>query len=366
MLYLKVYNNSADSADAKESLVFDITLGEKLSIVSGDSAAGKSYLFNAIVASNREFSDWRYECYDTSSDKNIEVYAINNLNELADIDKYTGSLLVLDEDTTISFRSRIKKLSKLPYCLMLDRELESNLDVNVNSIYEMKSRIVDGEKQFKLEKMIKLVHKDFNESNVNSFKYFITEDTASGAEFWRAVLGKLKIVESDLYGAGSIPANILKVLSSYADGNLLIALDYDRGSAIMLNIFRMSIDFSRIGFVPLESFEEVVCNSEFILSKYPELRDRVINYRKYMSYNDVSTGKYFSSLLFQKVKVLSPLKTPKDKNAFKFYSKGMKNFKECFINDCCDFEKEDCKLNYEGSKKEAMLANKFEGLRKFI
>lgn len=44
----------------------------------------------------------------------------------------------------------------------------------------------------------------------------------------------------------------------------------------------------------------------------------------------------------------------------------MENFRECFINDCCDFGREDCKLKYDGNKKEAMLANKFEGLRKFI
>lgn len=44
----------------------------------------------------------------------------------------------------------------------------------------------------------------------------------------------------------------------------------------------------------------------------------------------------------------------------------MENFKECFIDDCCSYHKEDCKLHYDGDKKQAMLANKFEWLRAFI
>lgn len=134
----------------------------------------------------------------------------------------------------------------------------------------------------------------------------------------------------------------------------------------MYNLVSSHIDMSRIHFIPLESFEEVICNSEFILSKFPKLREPAINYKKHMNSTYNSTGSYFNSLIFNFIKQKPPIDTGKKRNIEQFYSKGMEYFKECFIDDCCSFEMESCKLQFEGNKKLAMLSNKFECYRIFI
>lgn len=97
------------------------------------------------------------------------------------------------------------------------------------------------------------------------------------------------------------------------------------------------------------------------------MRDEVINYKKYINAQFKSKGHYFNKLLFKYVKVKSPIKKSGDRNITKFYSKGMENFKECFIQDCCAYGKnEDCKLYYDKDKKIAMLSNKFEFLQVFL
>lgn len=66
------------------------------------------------------------------------------------------------------------------------------------------------------------------------------------------------------------------------------------------------------------------------------------------------------------VKVKSPLKNNGDENATKFYDKGMQNFKECFMDDCCAYNcSNSCKLYTDQCKKKQLLCNKFECLRVF-
>ena len=142
------------------------------------------------------------------------------------------------------------------------------------------------------------------------------------------------------------------------DGDLLVAIDYDKGG-IMLNQLCKSkiIDLNRLYFIPYESFEEVICNSEFILDKFPNLKDKIIKYVLYMTPNHRSTGKYFGWILHIYIKQKPPIETKR--GVTKFYYKGMKHFEECFIKDCCSFNKNDCKLKYDGDKRQAMLSNKF-------
>lgn len=83
--------------------------------------------------------------------------------------------------------------------------------------------------------------------------------------------------------------------------------------------------------------KEVICNSEFILSKCPTIKDLVINYKKYITPEFKNTGKYFSSLLFRYVKAKPPVESKM--NATKFYRKGAPYFQVCFIEDCCSYQK---------------------------
>lgn len=195
----------------------------------------------------------------------------------------------------------------------------------------------------------------------------VTEDSKSGKIFWENMLSKLRLIDlEEGNSSNSLVEVMLEKAMSY-NGKVLVALDYDSGLTSMMHIIKNdNIDKSRIAFIPMESFEEVLCNSEFILSKFPEMRDKVINYQNYIDASYKHTGAYFSRLLYNYVKVKSPLKEDGSKNVTKFYDKGMKNFKECFIDNCCVYELGGCKLFYSGNKKDAMLNNKFEFLQIFM
>ncbi len=369
MVKLRVYRRDIKNDDGEHIAVYSADLFNKVSLVVGNSGTGKTYLCDLLDNTRDPESSYYYDCYDTSKQSNITVVVLKGIVTKELLDKCNeGSLVVLDETASKYMRSskdvNIERY-KL-YFLILDRTLQINYEINVNAVYVVKHTIYKGARVSWLSNYMLFKHMGIDDVDISDIKYMLSEDTRSGADFWRSSLSKVELIEYPKTGDGSIPQNIERALKEH-DGTIMVALDYDRCSSIMHKIISSdAIDKSRVYFIPLESFEEIICNSEFVLSKFPELRDFVVDYKNHMDYRNNSTGKYFGALLNLKLKVLSPLKTHEDKNAFKFYSKGMKNFRECFINDCCDFGKEDCKLNYNGSKKEAMLANKFEGLRKFI
>lgn len=333
----------------------------------GDSGSGKTYFFNTLLEALNGVDPWKCTCY-KNFDKNnkLDIRAVSSVSELKDIIDRNNLVIVLDEVVTEAVRKQdmIGKLRKSKnYFVLLDRQLILKLDTNVNAVFKMKEQSFNGYPTFKTEPFITI--KEENIADSKKITHMITEDTGSGKLFWQSVLSQLNLLEYEHYGNGSIVENIEKALQKM-DGDLLIALDYDEGAVVMQTIYNSEkIDKNRIHFIPLESFEEVICNSDFILSKYPDVKDYVINYKKYITPLFRSTGNYFSSLLFNYVKVKPP-KLKNSRNITKFYEKGAEYFKECFIDDCCVFNKDDCSLFYDKDKKTGMLANKFERYRKFI
>lgn len=298
--------------------------------------------------------------------KNVKL--LGNLRDLTDYISKTDWLIIIDEEIAQEAIRRhmmdeMKKSSN--YFLLITRGILYT-QTNVRALLELKdSKLspINGTRLFDTVYTFKL--KDSNVKADNSrLKYLITEDTASGKIFWDRLFPNVTLVTLINTGNSGIYKSIVDFQSKNKSDLIMIALDYDEGATTMNEIVnRGAIDKSRIVFIPLESFEEVICNSEFILSKFPEMRDEVINYKDYIDCSYKHTGKYFSHLLHKYVKVKSPIIKDSKHNITKFYSKGMKNFEQCFINECCEFNSEDCKLYFEGDKKKAMLSNKFEFLQ---
>lgn len=363
MVNLKVFNDTVKKG-GKLYPVFDIEIVHKVNFVIGLSGSGKSYFVKALSeATGTAFGFWHIKC-----DIPVVVISDSGLTEksiLNTISENENSLIVCDEAAVLFMRKKqlIGKLKKSKnYFLMCDRTSIVKEDLNVNSIFEFRYKNINGHKAFDTIKTFSMK----KSKNTFDVDFAVTEDSESGLQFWTKTLSKLYIPKFKRHGNGEVFKQIKYINKTY-DGNILVILDYDRGAIMMQKIINNKrIDKSRIYFMPLESFEEVICNSEFILDKFPNIRDFVINYENHLDYTNESTGKYFSTLLFNVVKVKSPLKKPGDKGYTKFYEKGMKNFKECFMNDCCAYNKDECKLYFDGDKKKAMLANKFEIYRKFV
>lgn len=363
MVNLTLYKNNIKYENGQLIDIVAFNLYCKLNIVSGDSGVGKSLIFDKLREAQRETNGWKFKC-------TVPLRLIFDMPGFDDALKYSGSLLVLDEDmTSLIYRNNLseKLIKSNNYFLLFDRGTVIKLETNINAVFRLRlEQVISRTKIFNVEQIFGLNGLDTNSINIDNIRYIVTEDTASGKIFWAKLFKNLQLVESNANGNGGIVYSILKLANT--DGLILVALDYDAGIMGLQRIInrKSEIDLKRLKFIPLESFEEVICNSEFILSKFPEMRDEVINYKNYIDCTYKHTGKYFSRLLHKYVKVKSPIIKDSRHNITKFYSKGMKNFEQCFINDCCEFNSKDCKLYFNGDKRKAMLSNKFEFLQELL
>lgn len=366
MVKLEVFDETIEY-NGKVYPMFSMEFYNHINVVLGDSGTGKSLFFNSIDSAIRGILPYTYSCKNKGA--NIEVKAVSSIDDLETAIQGFGKVVVIDEDMVEEIRQS-NKLGKLKgsnnYFILLDRQMKIKMDTNINALYVVNRHPIGSKITYTLDKYIDLYKEEINLESIKNIKYFITEDTSSGKLFWEHVFSGLKVLEIEHGGNGSIRESIDKALELY-DGDILVALDYDYGAIPISGMYESKDEkYRRVHFIPLESFEEVICNSEFIMSKCPDIfRDMVVNYKEHIDFNAASTGKYFSLLLYTYVKERPPIHTSK-RNITKFYSKGMKNFKECFIDDCCAFDRDDCRLRLDGNKLEAMLSNKFAPYRIFI
>lgn len=372
MITINVYKDGVKNELGQDVPSFHLETFNKINIIAGSSGSGKSHFFSVLNMAILGAYPWRFTCNNSEGEK-VKLIQINNITDLSLIlNGYTNSVIVIDENITqlIKKNNDLGKLEKSKnYFILLDRDIRTRIQINVSAVLFAEEHSLKEEKIIVFKPIVKLNSQPINEDIKSKITHFITEDTASGRIFWENIFdAEIKIYKPDVPGNSGIKNAIIELLvHKKISGDILIALDYDRGSKEMLDILDCTeIDKSRIHFIALESFEEIICNSEFILDKYPELRDLVINYRKYIDATYRSTGAYFSSLLFTFVKQKPPIEIKGKRNVEQFYRKGIEYFKQCFIDDCCGFNSESCKLQYDGDKKKAMLANKFEGYRIFI
>lgn len=366
MITLQIFRDGLVDNSNKPYPFFEIQTYNKLNIVLGDSGSGKTYFMTVLRSALNGEDPWSYKCVD-STNREIRIATLTSVNDFnRTVGDDTVDLVVIDEDTTQALRKArildsIDKINK--YFILLDRGVKAKLYVNVNALYESEEVIFKGEKIIRFVRAIKLNKENITDSIHNKITHMITEDKTSGKVFWQNIMKGINVIECDSPGNGAIKRKILSILNE-TRGDILVALDYDRGSVEMQSIYEdKNIDKSRIHFIPLESFEEVICNSEFILDAFPQMRNKVKNYKECIDESFRSTGSYFNYLLYRYVKQKPPVDS---KSITKFYSKGMKNFKECFMDDCCGFESTDCKLMTNKNKKESMLANKFIQYRIFL
>ena len=355
MVTLRLYTDTITGTEVTSNYM---ELYYKINIVTGDSGSGKTFFLSNLTKAINGVDFWHVDC-------NKDILIVHDLQIVDYIMNITDKLIIIDENEIDALNKR-KLLSKLlqthNYFLLLDRDRLVS-DINVNAVYELlEGSTIEKVRTFELVKRFKLEHSKIS-FNSGMFAGIITEDSKSGRDFWDSMFSGLNVINTT-YGNGQVYVEIKKAQAN-TNNLLLIALDYDRGASCMLAIHRdTSIDQSKLVYVSMESFEEVLCNSEFILQAFPEMRDKVINYKNYLDATYKHAGKYFSKLLHKYVKQPSPFAKPGDANYEKFYSKGMQNFTECFIDECCTYnglQGFTCKLQMV-NKRDKLLNNKFESL----
>ncbi|MCM1223888.1 MAG: hypothetical protein NC548_56490 [Lachnospiraceae bacterium] len=226
MITLNVYKDNVRDSNNDLYPIYNIQVFDRVSIILGDSGTGKTYLFNAINHALNGEDPWTYKCYNNLDENtDIPVYAVNSIAIFNGIIKNTtGSLIIIDEDTTEAIRKNnlVRDLQKSKnYFLLLDRQAVSKIDINVKSMFILEEYRYNRYKVFTLKNAVELHNADISE--LSNIKHMITEDTKSGKLFWQKVLSKITLLEYEHFGNGSITENIEKALSEI-NGSLLVAL----------------------------------------------------------------------------------------------------------------------------------------------
>lgn len=343
---------------------FKAELKYRINLVTGESASGKSFLVQGFREAINLTGTWEYSC-------NKEVVLIQDVSALqVMLQSKRECLFIIDEDTLDTVRSNRVSVSMRDiikshnYFLLFDRQSSIKVECDVKAVYVLASNKENGHVTYRLDPYFKLG--DTGDVDASKYKYLITEDSMSGKTFFKKLLHKLEVVDLNGDGSGALAKTITPELLKHG---IVIALDYDCGAVALQSIIHKCREngwTGTAGLIPMECFEEIVCNSDFILDAFPEMKDKVLNYEKYLSADDKHAGKYFARLLKEHVKQRPPVETHSDRNVEKFYSKGAGHIENCLTEDCCKYSKEDdCKLYVNGDKQDKMLSNKFDWLNDF-
>lgn len=192
---------------------------------------------------------------------------------------------------------------------------------------------------------------EYSLGNITKCDLILMEDSKSGYQIFRhyfQVNGKMDVKNSE--GNGNIPK---KLLEFGEDHDIIVGLDYDKGSWALYYIKTLidskQLNKNKIYFIRMEAVEEVICNSELILSKCPEMKDFVENIENHIDCSIKHRGDYFMLLL--KMFFIS-------KNGSSLYAK---NNTSCFRRECKDCEVSQCKFREDIQPKVKMLfSNKYK------
>lgn len=332
--------------------VAELNITDRLTLVSGDSSTGKTKICSMLE--DREGSAFRVEVYDSKKNK-VDLHYCTSLNRFEEVlldSSKDMSVVVIDEYVATEInkienkviRGKIAKTCK--YTVIFQRDCIVKYNVGVNSVMHVQY-------QNGMYKFIKPLA--FNDNielgNITKCNVVLMEDSKSGAKILSKYLPNNMVKTSR--GNGDMPKE-LEIL--YSKENVLCGLDYDQGGTALYNINNLvkeqSLDRGSLYFINMESFEEVLCNAEFILSKIPILRDYVNNMEKHMDCTFAHRGDYFLNLL---KRMLYSSNATYQKNSF-----------SCFTTNCRDCQNKQCKFREETKDKiDVLFSNKYDLLYQF-
>jgi len=179
----------------------------------------------------------------------------------------------------------------------------------------------------------------------------LMEDSKSGYQIFKhyfQIDGKMDVKHSE--GNGNIPKKLLEFNKEH---DIIVGLDYDKGSWALYYIRTLidakQLNKNKIYFIRMESAEEIICNSELILSKCPEMKDYVENIEKHIDCSFQHRGDYFMLLIKMFFKA---------KNGNSLYTKSNTR---CFREECLDCRASQCKFREDAQPKVKMLfSNKYK------
>lgn len=307
-------------------LQYDFELRRKYTVIRGDSATGKTTLYDLILDVER-----RRKGVILSS--KVPVVSANYLGGRWDLvlPTISNSIVIIDEDSdwvrTEAFAALAMKSDN--YFVFINRDALKQIPYSVKEIYEIKT----SGRYHSLVPIYK--HTPYEMAP----DYIITEDAKSGYQFFKHVCDKCP--EACVSADGK--SNIYRMLLSapYKDSKVLVVAD---GAAFGCDVERIARlkafqDRNVKLFLP-ESFEHLLLRSA-LFCHHKDVTEILGNPSEYIDASFNSWEQYFTDLL-----VRLTGRTPAH------YTKG--KLPNCFIEDCC-YIGSPCRLLVRDKKVESVL-----------
>lgn len=342
------------------SCVAELNVTDRLSIVLGDSATGKTHICSMM----EEREDSAFEVKAVNSDGNdVPVYycaTLARFDEIVSVMKKVNSVIVIDEYvTTQLLRDNLKSglLNTVSnYFIVFHRDATVKFNVGVNSVF----KVDYTDHVYRFQKAI-----NFSvESNIERMKQcdlMLIEDKKSGfiiMKHYFETPNKMKVDTTS--GNGKIED---KILSAYNNGhNIIVGLDFDMGANMAYNfrdmVLRGEFGKDSVFLINMECIEEIICNSELIISGCTHMLELVKNMEKYIDCTFRHRGDYFLELLKRYFVVLDPNNPDKEPRSLYVKRNG-----GCFTRNCKDCRQSNCNFrNDEVDKAELTFSNKYKML----
>lgn len=287
---------------------YDIVLNRRITIIKGDSARGKSYLYKLIKDSKS------LDSVTCISERDVDVFEYSKNLDM-NLSSYEGSILFLDEDNPLisnkEFLSLIFKYD-IWFVFISRDDTDLNISYSIEEVYDLKN----SGKYFYLEK-----HYKENINSKSNLNKLITEDSKSGYQLF----SKLDYE--------CIPANGNSNLVSLAIDSLNYGCTFIFDSAnfgqYMQQLYDLAI-LGKIDLIAVESFEYMLLKSS-LFKKDVEVQSVLDFPQNYVS-SEFKTWENFFEYFLNYIMM---------KHNGRGYSKSKLSY--CFSKECCK-QNESCDL----------------------
>ncbi len=290
-------------------LQYDFEIRRQITIISGDSAKGKTQLVDMIRAYNNYGTDSGVEVQ-----CNKECIVIEGKNWKSQLDHVTNSIIFIDEGNRFvqqtEFAEQIKYSDN--YYVIITREKLSNLPYSINEIYGIRESKRYGVTTQTYNEIYNLYGKA-NGPMVENPKCVITEDTNSGFQFFEEVGKQFGYTCKSAKGK----SNVKKFITPNYKEKTLIIVDGAAFGPEMNEVMAKLKRYDNFYLYTPESFEWLLLKSKIIRSPQNISLDKILaepeNYVDTIRW--FSWERYFTYLLTQMTIGMGELKYSKSELA---------------------------------------------------
>lgn len=232
---------------------YEIDFFGKYTIISGDSGSGKTTLYDMVTDYQLGNKAIKISC-------EKKVVALTNNFTGIELEPYTDCVIIIDEYNLLLKQKDAASIFRHSdnYFIIITRKKLDYLPVSINNYLKL-------ENNGKLNKAVQIFPR-FYITEFTGIRYIITEDSASGLEFFKEYFSE---INSESAHSKSEIANYLK--NNFADLNGILVV-YDASAfAFSAKEFFKVIEGSNIKILDWESYENFLLRNEPFCEEYNQM-----------------------------------------------------------------------------------------------